>query len=203
MPLRTRVTLAALLLAAAPLAGCDDFTRQPPSPAASGSAAVASDGEEAHRLARAAADAALAAAKTCYIDAPTFDDAADVCPIDEPKVKALSDSAAALATFAREHAKETSKETAAFSETVSQFAAWMKQGFEHKRTRGTLRLFQDVADRWNEYQPREPIPVDPVEEFRLGGFGSKGYVMKPVKKTAGRVVWKSCYDGPCLWESHW
>lgn len=199
MLLRTRLVLAALLLSA-----CDDFEKQPPSPAASASAAAPSAVvDDAHRLALAARDAALAAAKTCIISAPPFDDAADDCPVDEAKVQALSGSAAALGAFARDHASMMPREAAVFSATVGHFGEWMSQGLRYKRTRGTLRLFQDVADRWNEYQPKELIPVDPIEEYRLVGFGSKGYIMKPMKKTDGRVVWKSCYDGPCLWENHW
>jgi hypothetical protein len=79
----------------------------------------------------------------------------------------------------------------------------MRHGVELGHTRGTLRLFQDVADAWNRYRPGETVPVDPIEEYRLYGFSSKGYVMKPVQKTGGRIAWRICYDGPCLWENHW
>jgi hypothetical protein len=125
----------------------------------------------------------------------------DACPADADLVKALADSALALST--RVHYGHVRGEVAAFSTTASLFADWMSQGVKLDHTRGTLRLFQDVADAWNRYRPAEPMPVDPVEEYRRYGFGSKGYIMRPVKKTGGRVAWKTCYDGPCLWEDHY
>jgi hypothetical protein len=154
---------------------------------------------ERGRLARAAMDAAAASVKSCVIHAPTFDDAVDECAADEAAVKTLGDAARALGP----KAKGAVGGLAVFAETVQSFADWMAAAHELKRSRGTLRLYQDVADAWNAYRPKEPTAVDPIEEYRLYGHGSKGYIMKPVPKTRGRVVWKTCYDGPCLWENHY
>lgn len=186
------------------LAACDRFEPPGASPASSTSASPAetANQEQTRRLARAAADAALACARQCIIHIPPFDDAADECPIEEAPAKALSEAAAALTTHARAAVKP-GDDASAFVISVGLFSGWVTQGVKYKRTRGTLKLFQSVADLWNAYQPRDPIPVDPVEEARVHGFGSKGYIMKPVQKVDGRVLWKSCYDGPCLWERHW
>jgi hypothetical protein len=198
MLLRSRFACLACVIA---IAACDRFDPAPPPAGSASPDAGAADPAETKKLARAAADAALACARTCIIHAPSFDDAADECPADAGAVKALADAADALAAHGR--ARRMAGDAAAFATTASLFAEWMSRGLERKRTRGTLRLFQDVADAWNAYQPKEPIPVDPIEEYRLYGHGSKGYIMQPVKKVDGRVVWKSCYDGPCLWENHW
>ncbi|MFT3767347.1 MAG: hypothetical protein QM820_17750 [Minicystis sp.] len=198
MPVRARSLLAVALL----LAACDRFDANPaPVASTSASAPLPADPEETRKLARAAADAALACARTCIIHAPSFDDAADGCPADAATVKTLA--AAAQALTAHVQARTVSGEAAAFAKVAALFADWMTQTTELQRSRGTLRLYQHVADAWNAYQPKEPIPVDPIDEYRLYGHGSKGYIMKPVPKTDGRVVWKSCYDGPCLWENHW
>jgi hypothetical protein len=196
--LLSRILPLALGLAAL---GCDRFDAPAPAASAVASASASqTSADEIHRLARAAADAALACARTCVIHAPNFDDAADACTADAALAKTLTESAAALAARLPDGG---GGEGAAFSKVAGLFADWMRHGVELGYTRGTLRLFQDVADAWNRYQPGEPLPVDPVEEFRSYGHGSKGYVMSPVSKTGGRIVWKSCYDGPCLWENHY
>jgi hypothetical protein len=197
------MSVSRLLALALLLAGCDRFD---PAPLPSTSApevpsASPPSPEETHRLARAATDAALACARTCVIHAPSFDDAADACPADPTLVKALAESALALSIHVRDAGVRG--DAAAFSTTASLFAEWMAEGVKIHRTRGTLRLFQDVADAWNRYRPTEPIPVDPIEELRRYGFGSKGYIMQPVKKVAGRIAWRTCYDGPCVFENHW
>jgi hypothetical protein len=198
MPVTARPLLAAVLLCAA----CDTFDGAPlPVGSAAPSASAAAPTEETHQVARAAADAALACARTCILHWPPFDDAADECPVDAASVDALDVAAGALAAHVKP--RGLGGPVGAFTTTVGMFAAWMKQGIALKRTRGTLRLFQDVADAWNAYQPGEPLPVDPVQEMRRAGFGSKGYIVVPVKKSGERLVWKSCYDGPCLWENHW
>lgn len=205
MLVRTRIPAAVVALSLSlSLAGCDGFDARPAAPATSASETPpAASAEDTYRLAKPAADAALAAAKKCTISAPPFDDAADHCPVDEATGKALTSAVSALTTHVRANAPSVPRDAAAFAETVARFEEWVRQGLEYSRTRGTLRLFQDVADAWNAYRPKEPLAVDPVEEYGLVGYGSKGYIMKPLKKTDGRVVWKSCYDGPCLWESHW
>jgi hypothetical protein len=198
--MHVRMAVAALLS----LAACDRFDAAPaPSPRESAAPAASAPSPETHRLARRVADAALACAKSCVVWVPPFDDAQDECRPDEPSVKALEDAAAALAAHAKDHPAEVRGAAAAFAAEARLFADWVGRGVLLERTRGTLRLFQDFADAWNAYRPEEPIPVDPIEEYRLKGFGSKGYIMKPLDKTRGRVVWKSCYDGPCLWENHW
>lgn len=202
MPVRHGFLIASLGL----LAACDGF--DPPAPSASTappspSSSPAAIAEEALRLADAAKTAALTAAKSCIISVYAFDDAADDCPVPEADVKALEASAAALDAFVKKSAAGVPPDAKAFATVALAFSEWLVHGHKYKRTRGTLRLFQDVADAWNAYRPGAPIPVDPVDEYRAVGFGSKGYIMKPMKKTDGRVLWKSCYDGPCLWESHY
>ncbi|APR81853.1 Hypothetical protein A7982_07202 [Minicystis rosea] len=196
MPVSARPLLVLALL----VASCDRFDAAPPS-ATSTADAGAVDPEETRKLAQAAADAALACARTCVIHAPPFDDASDGCTADAATVAPLAEAARSLLAHTEKHV--VPGEAAAFAKTASLFAEWMTQAQKLQRTRGTLRLYQDVADAWNAYQPKAPIPVDPIVEYRLYGFGSKGYIMKPTPKTEGRVVWKSCYDGPCLWENHW
>ena len=198
--------LAALGIAALGLAltACDSGVGALPAPAdAAPPAAIAADVEQIRKLARAAADAALVCARACIVLSPPFEDAVDDCPADAAQVHALVEAAGALGAQLGGDGGPVPGEAGVFAGTARLFAAWMEQGLRLKRTRGTLRLFQDVAEAWNAYQPRDPIPVDPIEEYRLGGFGSKGYIMKPIPKTGGRVVWKSCYDGPCLWENHY
>lgn len=201
MPLRSSLCGAILLLS---LTACDRFDRLDPAsggPAPSASASAV-DPEVTRRLSRAALDAALACARSCIIHYPPFDDAADECPIPDADQQALAAATAALSAHARATLKP-GDDAAGFIVSVGLFSGWVTQGVRWKRTRGTLKLFQEVADLWNVYQPRDPVSVDPVEEMRVHGFGSKGYIMKPVKKTEGRVLWKSCYDGPCLWENHY
>jgi hypothetical protein len=199
MLLTTRALAAMLALA---LAGCDRFETAAPAPASASAVATAGD-EETLRLARPAKESALACARTCVIHAPSFQDAADACNPDAATVKALADAAAALEAHAGAHPAEVRGPAAAFAGAAQLFADWVVKGVSLGRTRGTLRLFQDVAEAWNAYRPGEPIPVDPVDEYRRYGFGSKGYIMRPLQKTAGKAVWKSCYDGPCLWEDHY
>lgn len=207
MLLRRHVAALTVVIA---VTGCDQFDTRPApassasaAPAIAGSAAAGAPSAEAQKLARAAADAALAVAKQCIVWVPPFDDAQDECSPTADSVKALETASAALDAHAKAHPDEVRGAIAPFVKTVGFFAGWVTRGALLKRMRGTLKLFQDVADTWNAHRPSEPIPVDPVEEHRLSGYGSKGYIMKPMPKTNGRVVWKSCYDGPCLWENHW
>jgi hypothetical protein len=184
------------------LPACETFEPQAspnaPAPTPSADAGAVGASRETLDLFDKVRDEALRCAKSCEIHDDFGSDIVDVCKADLAQAQVLAAAVLALETYGKAHPNEVQGEAEALVRTARLFADWMVKSAAVSRLRGTLRLFQDFADAWNRYRPAQPIPVDPVSEYRIQPNLVSDYRIRPVPKTHGRVLWKHCYDGPCI-----
>jgi hypothetical protein len=189
-----------------------------PVPTATASASASTPNEAVMKLARDVKDRGLEVAKTCVILSPVVSANVDACSFDEGLGGKYKSALSAFEEHDKAHPEEVRGGARVFLVTARMFGDWTAKAVAYRphrsgtkatfgyddmssSTRGTLRLFQDFADTWNALAPSEPIPVDPVEEFRVYGHSSNplGYDVKKVPKPqGGRLRWVKCFDGPCL-----
>jgi hypothetical protein len=136
--------------------------------AESGSAAAA--GPELAPLSEAVIDAAGAIVAACGLDVVEPGDwfefqTFDICKWKKGEPAAYQGAAAKLAAYAEDHDLPPAART--FADEARLFADWVGLAERSEKTRGTLRLYQDVALAWTALRPDRPVAPDPPHILKL------------------------------------